>query len=450
MREALFFMSKCPFSFLSRKGNADGKGSSAYFETAAVREDQVFFRVGRYQDVKMQSKLIHLTPEDLADAKALQPLIVEEIDRVVDSFYANVGQEPALTKIIEDNSTVDRLRKTMRRHLIEMFSGEVDEKFIEQRGTVARVHVRIGLQPKWYLCAFEDLQLTFFDILDRKIARKDEYVRAVKVVTKIISFEQQLVLEAYEQENERIRQELSNKRVELQMEINQTAENLASISEETSASIEMLTTQAAQVASFAKNGSFHSTEAEERSQKGKRMMNVEFEKLTGLTKRMKDIGYEMKALEKITGEITSIVNVVTAIAEQTNLLSLNASIEAARAGEQGRGFAVVAGEVRTLSEETKKSASDVADLVAKVSEQSANVSNSVRQIEQLIVSCAETMEETNSFFEEILGSVSASKEQSGLIEKELQHFANVIREISQAATQVALSADGLTEITHKQ
>ena len=442
-------MSKCPFSFLSRKGNGDSKGSSAFFKNAAVRQDQVMFQVGRHQDVMMQSKLIQLTKEDLADAKALQPLIIEEIEGILVSFYANLQQEPALTKIIKDNSTVERLQKTLRRHLIEMFSGEINEAFIEQRGTIARVHVRIGLQPKWYMCAFQDLLLTFLDILDRKITHKSEYVRAVKVVTKIISLEQQLVLEAYEQENERIREDLANKRRDLQMEINRTAENLAAISEQTSASIEMLTTQSAQVASFAKNGSYHSTTAEERSLKGKQMMDLEFDKLTGLTKRMKEIGQEMKALEQITSEITNIVNVVSSIAEQTNLLSLNASIEAARAGEQGRGFAVVAGEVRTLSEETKKSASDVAELISKVSQQSAQVSGAVRQIESLIVSCAETMEETNTFFEEILGAVSSSKEQSSLIEAELEHFSNVIKEISQAALQVAVSADELTEITQQ-
>nr|WP_325048701.1 protoglobin domain-containing protein [Peribacillus glennii] len=75
----------------------------------------------------------------------------ENIDGIVENFYSNLAHEPSLTKIIEDHSSVDRLKKTLTHHLVQLFSGRIDEGFVKQRQIIAHVHVRIGLQPKWYM-----------------------------------------------------------------------------------------------------------------------------------------------------------------------------------------------------------------------------------------------------------------------------------------------------------
>lgn len=75
---------------------------------------------------------------------------------------------------------------------------------------------------------------------------------------------------------------------------------------------------------------------------------------------------DVEQLNEASGEISRIITVMDSIAEQTNLLSLNASIEAARAGEAGKGFAVVADEIRRLTEQSRKAAHDIGDILSNI------------------------------------------------------------------------------------
>ncbi|WP_411810334.1 methyl-accepting chemotaxis protein [Bacillus glycinifermentans] len=164
---------------------------------------------------------------------------------------------------------------------------------------------------------------------------------------------------------------------------------------------------------------------------------------------MTEIEQEIKKLEEIAGQIEKIFGIVTGIAEQTNLLSLNASIESARAGEHGKGFAVVANEVRKLSDDTKKTVSTVSELVDNTNAQIGIVTRHITGVNQLVVKSKEKMTEINHLFDDIVGSMKLSKNQSGKIEEDLTSFLSGLQEVNGAVSQVAASVDSLVELTEK-
>ena len=78
--------------------------------------------------------------------------------------------------------------------------------------------------------------------------------------------------------------------------------------------------------------------------------------------RFQNLSTEMEQMRPLVKDIAD-------IAHRTNLLAINAAIEAAHAGNAGKGFAVVAGEVRRLSNQTDKTAQDIADRINQVAKQ---------------------------------------------------------------------------------
>ncbi|MBU0480694.1 MAG: hypothetical protein KKG47_06315 [Proteobacteria bacterium] len=118
----------------------------------------------------------------------------------------------------------------------------------------------------------------------------------------------------------------------------------------------------------------------------------------------------MRELTSIMGQVstasveTSKINkTINDISFQTNLLALNAAVEAARAGEAGAGFAVVADEVRNLAMRAASAAKDSEQLIENTSskvEQSVDMvektSYAFSEIEELIGKTVTMMAEISS------------------------------------------------------
>lgn len=146
-------------------------------------------------------------------------------------------------------------------------------------------------------------------------------------------------------------------------------------------------------------------------------------------------------LEERFMQIGIIVDVITSVADQTNLLALNAAIEAARAGEQGRGFAVVAEEVRSLAENSRKSAEQISNLIREIQTGVNRMRGSIDSAIDQVKGGTEVVEKAGRALQEIAISIQNTSQFAYEIAETTRQQAAGNEEALKAITEIASIAD---------
>ncbi|PIC82465.1 globin-coupled sensor protein [Sporosarcina sp. P1] len=400
----------------------------------------------RYPAVKKQLRMINLTEQDLKYLSCMQVQMQPILPMMTNRFYQAMDDQPQLLHIIAEHSSMDRLKESLTKHMQSIFQGKIDENYLKQRRIIAKVHVRIGLEPKWYLAAVESLYEEFFAFIEQQDLPKKRQFNTLRAFMKVMNFEQQLVLDAYEEENKVKRQEVEHSKAVVKDQVLNTSQNLAAISQQTSASTDELSKKAHVLENMTVHNLQFITETEKTSLTGKELVVTQTEQFGQMVEYMSDFKDRMKALHHSSEQIQGVVTLITSIADQTNLLSLNAAIEAARAGQHGKGFAVVAAEVRNLSVETKQAIGKVTGMIEVTDANIAEMSNFMKQMEKLIQESAKGNELVTQSYDGIVQAVSGMKEQTAESHTSIESTVQILEEINQAIETIAHSSDGLIQL----
>jgi len=130
------------------------------------------------------------------------------------------------------------------------------------------------------------------------------------------------------------------------------AASSASGIEETSASLEEITSMTAMNS--------------ENTQNGQKMMSESVAIVDAVNKHLAQMAGAVTEISHAGDATKKIIKTIDEIAFQTNLLALNAAVEAARSGEAGAGFAVVAAEGRNLAMRAAEAAKNTSLLIEKI------------------------------------------------------------------------------------
>lgn len=129
-------------------------------------------------------RFISFTDQDAANLVELGPLFAKHGQAITDAFYENLETVEETRALIEGR--VDALKQTHAKWMSELFEGTYDEAYFENRFTVGKTHVRVGLDPKYVEGVMTFLRLeghrVIFDEIEDRQRASELYSSLVKIL----------------------------------------------------------------------------------------------------------------------------------------------------------------------------------------------------------------------------------------------------------------------------
>jgi len=405
--------------------------------------------------------------------REIKPVLIAALPDILDRFYKATLAIPELGKKFAAPDRVRFAKDAQLRHWAHLFEARFDDQYRESAVRIGNVHHQIGLTPSWYLSGYGNLLAELLAVVAAKgagvtPAQRRRTAQIQQAVARAVMVDIDFALSTYwnaltrerEQDVERMIEEINRQVIETVNSVSTytkdmvvSAQSMTAVSEAvgahaTSASdaAGLALTSAQAVAAAADE--LHASIAEISSQVARSSDTAR-----EASSRMAEAREVVTQLDKAAGEIGQVVKLISDIASQTNLLALNATIEAARAGEAGKGFAVVASEVKTLANQSGKSAEEISQRIERIQEvvgRTAHaikeVSGKIGQVDEIAASISAAVEEQTAATSEIAQNVGQVASRAGNVTEIMTDVSGRVVRAHEAAREVGKSTHSLDEV----
>src|SRR5699024_4850109 len=150
---------------------------------------------------------------------------------------------------------------------------------------------------KWYIASFQTIYHEITEVLHNELISEEDRKVGMQTVYKLLNLEEQIVLEAYDEEMMAIKEKEYEIQKNMIASIEHTSTELNALAEQTTAAIEEMTAQINMITTNSQEGTKMAVEAESISETGRNQMDMMNNSLAGLESSTMTVNDKMDDLE---------------------------------------------------------------------------------------------------------------------------------------------------------
>ncbi|MFB3785944.1 MAG: protoglobin domain-containing protein [bacterium] len=147
---------------------------------------------------EQQVEFLQVTQSERQILQDLAGFIVPRLPGIIDRFYSTLRSFPVTRPYFSTPGTVERLKIAQLEYFTNIFAHAFTPHDIQKHKNIGNTHVRIGLQPKWYIGGYALYCQYIFPLLRQKYPDDSQLLETAQVaLLKAMFLDMQIVLETY-------------------------------------------------------------------------------------------------------------------------------------------------------------------------------------------------------------------------------------------------------------
>lgn len=156
----------------------------------------------RYQELQAY---VGWTDDDAMRVRSIFPLIQSHFGALIDDFYAEIERHPDARQVITGGAEqITRLKRSLTSWLVELFSGDYAQDYVERRWRVGYRHVEIGLDQVYTNAALSRLRQRLLVRIEQEWRGNTTDLLAARIsLNTLIDLDLAIIEDAYQTEYRR-------------------------------------------------------------------------------------------------------------------------------------------------------------------------------------------------------------------------------------------------------